>query len=56
MRKTWIIPDVDVLDVKETAFGVMNPNNTDSEKTAVTDDQGNILGWKQEFGEAAASL
>ena len=56
MRKTWIIPDVDVMDVKETAFGVMNPNNPDSEKTAVTDDQGNILGWKQEFGEAAASL
>ena len=56
MRKTWIIPDVDVLDVKETAFGVMNPNNPDSEKTAVTDDQGTILGWKPDFGEAAASL
>ena len=39
------------LNVNETAFGPYNNEVPDSEKTTVTDANGNVLGYKQQFGE-----
>ena len=35
MKESWVRPDMEVLDVKETAFGPQNPKMPDSDKTAV---------------------
>lgn len=49
--KKFEIPAIDELDVSSTAFGPNDPNSMDTEKTAVTDSNGNVLGWKEQFGE-----
>ena len=51
--KTWKEAAIEELDVKETAFGVINPENPDSEKTQITID--GKEGWQQLFGEGEAS-
>lgn len=56
MKKTWMNPEIAALDVKETAFGPSNDKHPDSEKTQVFDPvSGNLLGYRQEFGEAYTS-
>lgn len=54
MKKEWINPTVEMLDLKETAFGPLNPSIPDSDKTAVIVD-GELVGWRQDFGEGKAS-
>ena len=51
MDKKWIDATVEELDVKETQFGPYSPENPDSDKTAVLDENGAVIGWEQEFGE-----
>lgn len=51
MDKKWIDATVEELDVKETQFGPYSPETPDSEKTAIEDKNGDVIGWEQEFGE-----
>lgn len=53
--KTWNNAEIEVLDVKNTAYGTMNPEVPDGEKVAVVDSDGNLLGYKQGWGEEAQS-
>lgn len=53
MKKTWVNAEVEALDVKETAFGLTNPDTPDSEKTQIT--IGDREGWQQLYGEGVAS-
>lgn len=53
MKNTWNAPDLEVLDMKETAFGPMNPTKEDSEKTQITIN--GVTGWQTTYGEASAS-
>lgn len=50
--KKFVNAELNEMNIAETAFGPENPNQPDSDKTAVRDDDGNLLGWKQQFGEA----
>ena len=52
--KEWKEAGMAELDVKKTAFGPYSPEIPDSEKTAVTDDEGNILGYERGWGESAS--
>ena len=51
MKESWVRPDMEVLDVKETAFGPQNPKMPDSDKTAVIGPNGEVIGWEQSYGE-----
>lgn len=51
MKKIWESAVIEELDVKETQFGPISPETPDGDKTAVFDDNGNLQGWKQQFGE-----
>lgn len=53
MKREWTNANVEELEVRDTQFGPYNENNPDSDKTAVKDANGEILGWEQEFGEAS---
>ena len=35
MKKEWLAPEFETLEMKETAFGLSDPNIPDSEKTQV---------------------
>lgn len=48
--KVWMNPEVNELKMNATAFGPQNPEQMDEQKYAVTDEKGNILGWKQGYG------
>ena len=43
------------MDLTATAFGPNDPNSVDAEKYAVLDDQGNVLGYKEQYGEASGN-
>ena len=51
--KVWMNPEVCELKLNATAFGPQNPDQMDEAKYAVTDEKGNILGWKQGYGEGS---
>ena len=51
MKESWVRPDMEVLDVKETAFGPQNPKMPDSDKTAVIGPNGEVIGGEQSYGE-----
>jgi hypothetical protein len=51
--KNWVNPEFKVLNLAQTAFGPTNPNNVDFVKYAVFDDDGQIKGWKEEYGLAS---
>lgn len=48
--KTWTEAEIKELQINETAFGLQNPENPDSEKTLVVIN--GVEGWEQEFGES----
>jgi hypothetical protein len=54
MKKEWMNPEVETLDVKDTAFGPYQPDAPDSEKTQITKPDG-TKGWEQLFGDPKAS-
>lgn len=54
MKKDWKNPELEMIDLKETAFGPLNPENPDSDKTAIIVD-GKLVGWRQDFGEGTVS-
>lgn len=53
--KTWTEAEIRELEINETAFGPNDPNSVDAEKFAVTDDNGNILGYKEQYGQSKAN-
>lgn len=48
--KEWKKPELQMININETAFGPYNPNKPDSEKTQVTNENGET-GWEQKFGD-----
>lgn len=53
--KKFINADVVELNVTETAFGPINPDKVDADKYAVLDENGNIKGWEELYGEKNTS-
>ena len=51
MKKQWNVATIEELDVKATAFGLLNKEVPDSEKTEVVIN--GESGWRQEFGETS---
>ena len=43
-------PVVEVLNISDTQFGPSAPEEPDSEKFAIMDDDGNVLGWRTLYG------
>lgn len=43
------------MDLTATAFGPSSPENPDEAKDAVLDDNGNIIGYRQRFGQSSDS-
>lgn len=41
------------VELTATAFGPCSPDNPDEVKDAVLDDNGNVIGYRQRFGEAS---
>lgn len=53
--KTWTNAEIEVLDVKSTAYGPENPEKADLDKYAVYGDKGELLGWEAGFGDNGGS-
>ncbi len=51
--KKFAVAELVELDVNKTAFGPSDPNRADSDKYAVLDDNGNVVGWEELYGESA---
>lgn len=49
--KKFVNAEVVELNVNETAFGPLNPDKVDADKYAVLDENGNIKGWEELYGE-----
>lgn len=49
--KKFVEADIVTLEVSATAFGPHDPNSVDESKYAVTDDNGNVVGWEECYGE-----
>ncbi|MBR5994194.1 MAG: hypothetical protein IK018_10345 [Lachnospiraceae bacterium] len=49
--KKFEVAELVVLDLADTAFGPSDPTFVDDLKHAVTDNDGNILGWEEEYGQ-----
>ncbi len=43
------------MDLAVTAFGPCSPDNPDEVKDAVLDDNGNVIGYRQRFGQTSGS-
>lgn len=41
------------MDLTATAFGPCSPDNPDEVKDAVLDDNGNVIGYRQRFGQSS---
>lgn len=54
MKKEWIAAQIDTVDVRETAFGLYSPDNSDSEKTQV--EINGVKGWQELFGAPNSSI
>ncbi len=52
--KKFEVAELVALEVENTAFGPNDPNSVDAEKFAVTDANGNVLGYKEQYGEGSA--
>ncbi|MBR5994195.1 MAG: hypothetical protein IK018_10350 [Lachnospiraceae bacterium] len=48
--KKFINAELEEIKIAETAMGPQNPEEPDDVKYAVTDEEGNILGWRATFG------
>lgn len=53
--KKFVVASIEELEFDKTAFGLESPETPDSDKTAIRDDEGAVLGWRQLFGEKGAS-
>lgn len=53
--KKFVNAEVVELNVAKTAFGPLNPSKVDEVKYSVTDENGNILGWEELYGETKQS-
>lgn len=53
MKKEWLAPEFETLEMKETAFGLSDPYIPDSEKTQV--ELNGKWGYQQLYGEDNAS-
>ena len=51
--KTWNMPVMEEVSLKETAFGLTDPNIADSDKTQV--ELNGKWGYQQLYGEGSAS-
>ena len=49
--KKFVNAEVVELNVNETAFGPQEPTKVDEAKYAVIDENGNILGWEELYGD-----
>lgn len=49
--KTWNNAEIEVLDVKSTAYGSQNPDIPDGPQITVVDDDGNVIGYRTFYGE-----
>jgi len=50
IMKKFINAELEEIKIAETAMGPEDPNEPDDVKYAVTDKDGNILGWRATFG------
>ena len=48
--KKFINAELEEIKIAETAMGPEDPDEPDDVKYAVTDNEGNILGWRATFG------
>ena len=48
--KTFINAEIVEVSLADTAFGPNEPNKVDVEKYSVTDNDGNVIGYKAKFG------
>lgn len=53
--KKFVNAEVVELNVNETAFGPQNPEKVDEAKYEVKDNNGNIIGWEELYGETQKS-
>ena len=53
--KKFVNAELKELEINETAMGPQNPEEPDDYKYAVTDNDGNILGWRATFGNNGTS-
>ena len=49
--KKFEVAELVVLNLTDTAFGPSDPNFVDDVKHAVTDNDGNVIGWEEEYGQ-----
>lgn len=53
--KKFVVAEIEALELNKTAFGPLNPEKVDEGKYAVVDENGNILGWEELYGEKETS-
>lgn len=53
--KKFSVAEIEALELNETAFGPNDPTSVDEAKHAVTDANGNVLGYKEQYGEHKSS-
>ena len=50
--KKFVNAEISEVMISETAFGPVNPDKVDADKYAVTDENGNVLGYEELYGES----
>ena len=53
--KKFVEASIEEIELNETAYGPDNDKEPDSEKVAIFDANGKLIGWRRTFGENHSS-